>query len=264
MSKVQKFIAMKKMLNLFFTTLVILLAGCNQDKEATGPSAVSLKFQGQFGEAPLLMYERAYPYESGMMTKFQLFNFYISEVTLLPENPGAGEGTEIMDVGIVSFKDIQNEAAADAGVQLMADDVPPGRYGGIRFGIGVSEKLNQTQPGDYTPGHPLTDNYWSWAMGYVFFKIEGNADLDGDGQFEQKLSFHIGTNEFYRTKAFERPLEVKSGELLELTFNVDLQQVLAPNGDDFVDFHTITQDHTNDLELAGFLADNLAAAVRMK
>lgn len=255
---------MKKVLIFFLPALLVLLAGCNQDEEAAGPAAVTLNFQGQYGNAPLLMYEQSYPYEAGLRTKFQLFNFYISEVTLLPEKTGADEGTPIMDIGLVTFKDIQSEAAAASGVRLTADNVPPGRYGGIRFGIGVSEKLNKTQPGDYAPGHPLTDHYWSWAKGYVFFKIEGNADLDGDEQFEQKLTFHIGTDEFYRTKNFERPLEVRSGEPMELTFNVDLQEVLAPTGDDYVDFRSITQDHTNDLDLAAFLADNLAEAVQMK
>lgn len=243
---------------------VLLMAGCNDDSDSDQPGEVVLNFKGQYDGAPLLMYEREYNYPGEVKTKFQLFHFYISDVTLLPEDPGSGGAVKLFDVALVSFKDIQDEAAAAGGVSVRAEAVPPGRYGGIRFGIGLTEELNKTQPGDYAPGHPMTDNYWSWATGYVFFKIEGNADVVGEGNFTEKLTFHIGLDDHFREKSFSRPLEVRSGQPLELAFEVDLADVLAPNQEDYVDFRQVTQDHTNDLDLARFLADNLEAAIRIK
>lgn len=255
---------MKKLFITLFSLLFLLAAtSCNQEEAPTGPGEVALNFKGYFGEAPLLMYERDYTYEADMVTKFQLFHFYVSDVELLPEDPNSGQPIKILDVDLVSFKDVQDENAARTGYTIRTESAPPGRYSGLRFGIGLSPELNKTQPGDYGPGHVLTDNYWSWAMGYVFFKIEGNADVNQDGDFEEKLTFHIGLDDFYRTKSFERPLEVKSSQTLELDFAVDLRKVLAPSQSEFVDFRQVTQDHTNDRELARFLADNLARAIEI-
>ena len=235
---------------------------CNDEAPADQTGTVTLNFVGQFDNDPLLMYERPYSYPEGVTTKFQLFHFYLSDVALLPAD--GGPEVPLFDVALISFKDVQSEEAARQGVSVTAAEVPPGRYDGIRLGIGLTEQLNQTQPGDYTPGHPMSDNYWSWAKGYVFFKIEGIADLEGDGAFGEKLTFHIGLDEHYRERVISRPLEVRSGQPLELRFDVDLADVLAPDGGSFVNFRQVTQDHTNDMELARFLADNLQAAIRLQ
>ncbi len=253
----------KALITLLSLVLVLAVSSCNQEETPTGPGEVTLNFQGYFGDAPLLMYEQDYAYEADMRTRFQLFHFYVSEVELLPEDPSAGQPVKIKDIDLVSFRDVQDENAAREGYTIRAEAVPPGRYSGLRFGIGVSEELNKTQPGDYGPGHVLTDNYWSWATGYVFFKIEGNADINQDGEFEEKLTFHIGLDDFYRSKTFEQALEVKSGQSLNLDLVVDLRKVLVPSGNEFVDFRQVTQDHTNDPELAKFLADNLVKAIEV-
>lgn len=253
---------MKRWFILFLPVLMLALSACN-DEENKGPATVALNFQGVFGDDPLLMYERAYDYPEDMQTKFQLFHFYLSDVVLLPENP-AGEEVKLVDIDLITFKDIQDETTASQGVTIYAEDVPAGSYRGIRLGIGVPMDLNQTQPGDYPPGHVLTDNYWSWAMGYVFFKIEGNADIDNDGIFGEKLTFHIGLQDFYRTKTFEEPIRLGGDETRKFSFKVDLKDVLAPSSSQFVDFRQVTQDHTNDLDLAAFLADNLRDAIELE
>ncbi len=236
------------------------LAGC-EDEAAPGVTDVMLNFRGQFGSEPLVMYQKEYAYEEGMRLRFQLFQFYISDVQLMRSPSQAGENPELIDVALVSFEDVQSENAADAGIRFVLEDIPAGAYEGIRFGVGLTPALNSTGPGDYRPGHPLSDHYWSWARGYVFSKIEGNADTDGDGDFESKLTFHIGENEMFREKVFEQPLTLEGGSVRELDFNVDLRSVLVGAGNEFIDFREVTQDHTNDLELARRISDNLARAI---
>lgn len=253
---------MKKLLFAGLALAMLSLWSCNNEEPADQAGTVSLNFIGHFDQAPLLMYEGAYPYPEGVTTKFQLFQFYLSDVALLPADGGAE--VPLFDVELISFKDVQSEEAARQGISITADEIPPGIYDGIRLGIGLTEEFNQTQPGDYTPGHVLTDNYWSWAKGYVFFKIEGIADLQGDGEFAEKVTFHIGLDEHYREKVFSQPLEVRSGQPLNLRFDVDLAKVLAPASGSFVDFRQVTQDHTNDMDLARFLADNLQTAVQLQ
>lgn len=254
---------MKKLSLLFIALALFILTSCQDEKNPAEPSSVNLQFKGYFADDLLEMYAQAYPYEGNTDVKFQLFQFYVSDVTLLPADPSAPE-VPVLDIGLVSFRDVQSAESAERGVTLQTGEAPAGRYRGIRFGIGVSPALNATQPSDYPPGHPLTDHYWSWATGYVFFKIEGNADTNRDGTFEDKLTFHIGLNDFYREKTFTQPLEVTSGTPATINFTVDLHRVLASSGSDFVDFRQVTQDHTNNRDLARFLADNLQSAIQLK
>ena len=204
-----------------------------------------------------MMYAREYPYEADMKLKLQLFRFYLSDLAL-------SDDTKLSDVEIVDFEEIQSEAAAKQGITIRFTNVPAQNYTTIKMGVGITEKLNKTQPGDYAPGHPLTDNYWSWALGYVFTKIEGNADINGDGVFNDKLTFHIGANELYRTSTFSKNFTVKAGETTKLDFEVDLRKVLVRTDDDFLDFRKVTIDHTNNMQVATFIADNLVNAITLK
>jgi len=247
---------------LLLTAVFGLLAGCaTEDENATASGKANLTFRAYFGDEALLMYERAYPYEAGMTIRLQRFNFYVSEVALLPED-ASDEPVVLAGVDLVDFADVQDVEAAQRGFVIRAEEVPPGRYRGIRFGVGLTEDLNNSQPGDYQPGHPLTDNYWSWAMGYVFFKVEGNADLNDDGNFTEKLTFHIGGDQYYQQMEFPTLLDVASGQELALDFAVDLKRVLSDGEGNFLDFRKVTQDHTNDPAVATFLADNFRAALR--
>lgn len=237
---------------------VLLAASCGENK--TDEGSVGLQFKAHFGGAPLTMFSRSYAYPDGMNVRFQNFLFYVSDVTLIKED---GSEHPLSEIELISFKDIQDDAAAAAGIATNAAKVPPGNYKAVKMGIGIAPDLNGTQPGDYKPGHPLTDNYWSWALGYIFTKIEGNADLNGDGNFDEnaKLTFHIGANTLYRVKTFDTTFSVKTGEELQIPFMVDLRKVLVNDAGNYLDFRVTRQDHTNDMNVARFILDNLEAAI---
>lgn len=242
-------------------TLSVL--SCDQDKvTAVQKTDVTLQFQGDFGSSPLLMYADQYAYEAGMNLKFQLFQFYVSNVSLLKQNGNALDTVKLLDIGLVSFKDIQTSAQAATGVQLNLKDVPLGSYNGVYLGIGVSPVLNATSPADYTPPHPLDGNYWSWARGYIFSKIEGNAAFDGSSQFNAPLTFHIGENQFYREKTIIQPIAIDESHKT-LSFRVDLRRVLVGADGKFLDFRQVTQDHTVNKDIARFLSDNLQEAISL-
>lgn len=240
-----------------------LFIACDKQSDETVVSDITLNFKANFGNDPLTMFSSEYPYEEGVDVKFQLFQFYISDVTLIKHSSNNHEEKVILDVASVDFGEIFNDQQASEGVSFLIKDVPTGDYSGIRFGIGVAPDLNATGPASYAPGHPLTENYWSWAMGYVFFKIEGNADLDQSENFAQKLTFHIGTNEMYRLKEFEKTINHRENQPLEINFNVDAKRVLNDGNGNFVDFRQINQDHTNNKALGNQMADNLLQAITL-
>lgn len=254
---------MKKLLLL--SILLVVFSTCGREESGTveEKTNLTLQFKGFFGTDPLMMYAKAYPYEAGMQVRFQLFQFYISDFALLRQTATGTDTIKVLDVGLVSFENIQDQAKAAEGVKIEIKGVPAGKYTGAHFGLGVSPRLNGTNPGDYKPPHPLDGNYWSWAKGYVFTKIEGNADIKGDGKFAEKLTFHIGENPYYRQKAFQGNIEIgESGS--QLQFDVNLRRVLVAQASDFLDFRVVTADHTTNKDVARFIADNLQAAVTMR
>lgn len=229
----------------------------DEDVQPQSTGTLELHFKGTFGADPLVMYAREYPYEAGMKMKLQLFRFYLSNISLSKE-------VKVSDIEIVDFEDVQSDAAAQQGITIQIKNVPIKDYTGINFGVGVSETLNKTNPGSYAPGSPLSDNYWSAAMGYVFTKIEGNADVNGDGVFNDKLTFHAGGNPYYRNTTFDKNFTVKAGETTRLNFEIDLRKVLVKNTTDFLDFRKVTIDHTTKPEIATFISDNLANSIVLK
>lgn len=243
--------------------LILSLGSCQDDNKGEQKSEVSLVFRSTFGGQPLVMYDPAYDYVEGIRMKAQLFQFYLSDIELVAAN---GEKIKLSDIELINFGDDNNSQQAAEGYVLRFKDIPGGQYSRIQFGLGVSPDLNATQPGNYAPTHPLADNYWSWALGYVFSKIEGNADVNGDGAFNDKLTYHTGADALYQVLSYDGPFMVPvDGSDYQVEFDVDLKNVLV-NGNNFVDFRIAedTQDHTNDPALYNFIWNNLAQAIQVR
>lgn len=254
------------MLQLLGIALSLLMVGCDNSDPKPQMQAedgtITLNFTSTFGNQPLVMYDQAYSYESELEIKLQLFQFYLTDITLIGDTIGE---VELSEIELVSFKEIFSLEDAQKGINLSFDEIPPGKYDRIRFGIGVNPTLNDTEPADYQIGHPLTDNYWSAAAGYVFFKIEGNTDYEKDDVFDDKLAYHVGKNDYFRETSLDFSVVVPEGDNATLSFTVDLLDVLRdPATGAFIDLFETPTDHTNDPEVASFLADNMKKAIQIK
>ncbi|MCB0584090.1 MAG: hypothetical protein KDD06_02005 [Phaeodactylibacter sp.] len=222
---------------------------------------VTLNFKAFYGPDPLVMFDREYAYEDNMAIKMQLFQFYISKVRLLK---GSGE-EPLTDVGLISFANVYTDEEAAAGISTVPGVLPPGTYTGIEFGFGLDSVLNATIPPDYPLGHPLSENYWEAASSYIFFKFEGNADLEPNGDFSDKLTFHVGGNSNYRKLTFDRPITIEDEGAVTLQFNIDLHKMLVDqNTGEYLDFRQVTQSHSNESPSATFMANHIQEAIEME
>lgn len=257
---------MKKLIIFAGLFLVFVASKCEDDNGPTDPTSAELQlnFKSVFSDDPLVMYASDYNYEANMDVRFQLFQFYISEVELLIDADPASSGVEVLEVELVNFKNVQSTEAATEGISISIPEISPDIYKGIRFKLGISPDLNNTTPGDYSVDHPLSNHYWSASMGYVFTKIEGNADLDGSGNFEEKLTFHVGTDAMLREITFLTDIDLTSEISSGLDFKVDMQKILVDAAGDFLDFRVTSSDHTSNPEVAAFIADNLKRAISIE
>lgn len=76
--------------------------------------------------------------------------------------------------------------------------IPAGNYDRIRFILGVDSLRNtmdiSRRTGVLDPGSSMDNGmYWGWNSGYIFFKMEGNADAaPADPIGRHKFRYHIG------------------------------------------------------------------------
>ena len=211
---------------IFLGATLVLMSGSCRDKQPEGPSTnLDLQFVATFGDQPLVMYDK-YDYNDTMKVFFERFNFFISDVSLVPA--GSQAETEILDIDFVSFDEVQDSQAAQQGVTFHLTRVPAGSYARLRLGIGVPADLNIDA--DYSPTHPLgahkESHYWSGWGSYIFAKIEGKGDTDGDGQYDDvAFSYHLGTNELYQTVELPVTLELVEGQDGLLKVKVDVREL---------------------------------------
>ncbi len=80
--------------------------------------------------------------------------------------------------------------------------VPSQAYSNFAFNIGIDSVTNHLDPTQYGSDNPLAlqspNMHWSWTSGYIFLRIDGIYDGDGDNIPDAANGFevHLGTDNF--------------------------------------------------------------------
>lgn len=242
--------------------LVLFSISACQEKAEVKTGSLELVFKGTFGTEPLYMFDRTYNYRDDAQIKWQLFQFYLSDLELVSSENGLSNQM-LSQVESVNFGDIQSESDALEGFKLRFNDIEIGDYSGLQFGLGVAPELNATQPSDYDPSEPLAiiSNYWEAASSYIFTKMEGNADLDGDGQFgeeEEKITYHLGADDLFKSRSLPYRIEITENNMTSVVINVNLLKALEnETTGEFIDFRQTPRDHHKNPEIYNFVIPQL-------
>ena len=222
----------------FFVFFVILLLpmSCSEDRES---SKVDMNFSLTYNGQPLVAFEEL-DYEEGYKVFFTKYSLFLSEIYL-------HQGTDQYLLSDVEFIDlltgINDLTQASRGITISYSDVPVGIFDAISFNIGVPPDLNQTKPADYNPSNPLSNNaeYWEGWSSYIFHKIEGKMDTDGDDDPETGIALHIGSDQAFRNVQRDILLIIDD-EREVIKINFELAEILnLENG--FYDFLETPQIH---------------------
>ena len=257
---------MKHLLFLSALFTIVAFSSCGNSDDDNGSELAEITFlaKGSFGEDPLVMFERNYAYEDDMAIQMQLFQTYLSDIALIYEEDGVEKEEPLMDVALVSFGDVYTDAESEAGVEILKAEVTPRRYTGLKVGLGLTPELNATIPPDYELTHPLSQNYWEDASSYIFFKIEGNADLDADGQFQDKLTYHVGGGNNFSNVQYVADINLVEGSSRSLVLNMDLQKILIRDNGTYWDLREAQFAHSTTSPAAVFMAQNFPAATQLE
>lgn len=176
--------------NLLFAFITISTITACEKTDEIGPNdkgTLSIEFDNRVGLDELKLNGTKAKTPAGEEYTISTLNYFISNIKLTNST-----GVE------VSFPDkyflVRESDAASQTISLL--DIPAGNYINVTYTLGVDSLMSiadvGARKGVLDPASYGDDNmYWSWNMGYIFFKIEGNSSIVTQNP-ENKFEYHIG------------------------------------------------------------------------
>lgn len=230
--------------------ITALMSSCSGDTKD-----ISLNFKLQYEDQPLVMLEE-YTFPSGQTIKFTRFSFYISNLSVRSDNLSS----EKIDVDLINLTSSHSSLqGAQEGLSYRIEDIPDKADQSLDILLGVSEDLNTSVPSDFVGDHPLANSgeYWIAWDSYIFFKIEGIVDLDGDGETETNVALHIGSNEASRQVS----LDIDNSNSIDI--NIDVNSIFQ-DGSTIFNIEENPQIHSlSQIDQANFLMDNFSKQLNL-
>jgi len=254
------------MKNILFVLIICLtVLGCKDDK----PTTLTVNFKAVYDGAPLLLDEiTEYNYYDGSAIKLTGLRFFLSDVKLY----AGSNATEIISVEDIDFTtNNKTSTGADEGQSIIIEDPEIGEYDKIEFSVGVTAIENAKTTTDFGYDHPLgpsnQSEYWDSWDSYIFAKIEGRQDANGDGSFDS-FTYHTGIDQMYRTTTITKTITVVEEEDTMIQFEIDAKDIFS-NGLTTVDIvgepiiHTLPTNPAS-MSFSEMISDNLINAISIK
>jgi hypothetical protein len=203
---------------IILSAFIVFASGCKKDPdeviildEEVVENIMKLHVEHAWGDED---FEYGDTYSSnGVDVKFDTFKFFMSDFMLHDDD----ENMQMMPNKVLLI-DAETHTADLGAIDF--DHIHE-----MRFTLGLSETLNESDP--TVADAPLNDfgMHWSWASGYKFIRIDGQRDHDGDGEFDA-FSIHVGSDELARNIWLDVHQDVIDGEL-EAHVHVDYMEFLS-------------------------------------
>ncbi len=222
---------------------------------------LDLRFDLKYGNEAFKLFEE-YDYPSGEKITFGRLSFYTSDINLV-----ASDGTMIQQLNVDYIdmsRHLENPNLQGTPFSYKIGGVDPGIFEALRFNIGLTSEQNATKPFQYSVTDPLgfSSEHWESWESYVFFKIEGKLDKDGDGFFESDVALHGGSDEALRVIEIQSSLDIQDGVDTQINMTFDLKQVFEPEGGAIYDIQADPLIHDLDqLDQVISLADNIKNSI---
>jgi hypothetical protein len=181
------------------------------------------------------------------VVQFETVNFYLDEIAL-------------MDMDMAISDKLDTTILVKAGtMDYELGTITTGHKHMLMCSVGVDSLDNHADPALLRTDNPLSyqspSMHWSWESGYIFLRIDGQVDTDGDGSVDQPMVFHIGRDSYLVPVSLMSHSDADSEEF-EIRLNFDVARLFEG-----IDLSTENQTKTgNNPALARKVADNTAAA----
>lgn len=212
---------MKKILYILVFGLLILTS-CDEEEtdenvdfsgvKFTQTGQLNLSFNHVFGADTFVLGKPFLTPLADTVTSNQL-RYYVSNVSLLNSN---GNWVNLKNYNLIDIS-VPNSQ------KPVINNVPQGVYTKIRFFVGVdsAENFGGLHTGELDPSYGM---YWTWATGYVFFRLKGRYNGN------QSLTFDLGGNANLPMVEIDLGNYKESGSLHKFSINFNLADIfVSPN-----------------------------------
>lgn len=187
---------------------------------------------------------------NGVATSFTTAQFYLSGIEIGDDEAMEPLGTYLLVKA--------NQTTYEVG------DIKAGHKHMLKLAVGVDSASNFLDPTTYASDHPLAPKapsmHWSWNSGYIFLRLEGNVDTDGDGTPETPFEYHVGGLPQYTSLTFDGLHADAEAAEFDVAVKVDWAKMF-----DGIDQRTSLVTHTMDnMPLARSLVANYTKAITLE
>ena len=224
---------------------------CNPEPDPN-TGTLELIFKSSFNGSPLVLYQKDSTNVSDPTTiTFKKLDFFVSDIKI---QDSSNEWQYIKDAGYVSMANNLSLDAASEGYSMTINEVPIGDYEGLEIGIGLSDQVNATLPGDYSSSSPLglNANYWASWDSYILCKIEG--DIEQSNASVSGFLYHAGVNGMHQIRNYSPSFSIGSNANTQIVFEIKAEELFFKTGSS-IDLINDNQTHSGQ---SGSDAYNLA------
>lgn len=213
---------------------LLILSSCGHKD---GKGSLTLKFNPMFGSSTLRL-NRTYQATDGKYYNFSKLRLFLSHIKLVRT-----------DASTVELKPLVYISMSDSTTLSIPLGDSVGSFTGIQFSVGMDSVQNNTDPASYSdPNMVEAINdfmYWDASRKFVYIQLEGVADTVPNPTASSGVSYHVGTDPFYRTVSLSKTFSTSASGATTLTLNTDIQKIFTgANGINiFVNPSTQTTDY---------------------
>jgi hypothetical protein len=253
---------MKKLLPILFAIAVISTASnCKKTSPVNpvidqNPGTLAMNFKAIYANKPLVI-NQIYDY-NGKKIRFTRLQFLMSYDLGLLDSP---VGEVLPSTSAVKFTGLTDTASAAAGISTEFS-VSNKTWGSLNFAIGVPKVQNAKLPKDFTIPDALADgsSFWDAWQSYIFAKIEGSMDKDGDGIFETGITLHTGGNDAFTPLKFVKSVPISSNKTTTVNFELNVNELVKG-----IDLATVNSSHqVGDVATMKIIMGNFPTALTVK
>ena len=254
---------MKKIFPILLAIAVISLnANCKKTVTPTptpiDPSYFVMNFKATYANKPLVI-NQIYDY-NGKKVRFTRLQFFIAYDLGLFDSP-VSVNDNLPNTTLVKLTNLTDSISAAEGITTELALVPK-NWSSLNFAIGVPKVANAKLPKDFVFPDPLTDgsNFWDAWQSYIFSKLEGLMDKDGDGVFETGITLHTGGNEAFTPLKFTKNYTVANGTKTIINFELNVNELVKG-----IDLATVNSSHqVGDAATMKIIMGNFPTALTLK
>ncbi len=252
---------------LFSLVSLTFLSSCDPNEGTDADTGkVNISFRALYNGQPLVM-NQSVDY-GGVDLAFSKIRFFISDLGLIRQ--GETLSQELKEIEMVDITGSHLSATSAAmGFTLPSKIISVGSYDKITFGLGVPSDDNATVPADYGSTDPLSEDsdYWQVWNSYIFSKLEGSFNEDGNpSTLDGNLLHHVGTDATYKTITLSNQnITIQEGADTDVVILLEVADLLRNTDGTLLDLSAEGFTHTNpsnpdEVALSAKMANNWSNA----